>query len=802
MRFFSFYLLVSLSLNAQYNVTGTLMDDTGEPLAFANAVLYVAADSSFVTGATTELDGTFALSPPETGTYYLLASQIGLADYRSAPFTLNADSPNKNFSNLTLGASGGVNLAEVTVTATKPLFTREIDRTIVNVSGQPTAAGQTALEVLERSPGVIVDRVGGGINMLGKDGVRVMVNGRLNYMPPEALLSYLAGIPASNIIRLELITTPPADLDAEGNAGYIDIVLRRLPDEGLRGTYALTGGYGGGEVAQGSVNLTYRRGGLSTFANLSYARSAIPENSYLRRTVTGQEPETTDIAFDRDPLRNTINARLGADISLGTKTTLGLLLSGYTDRYDMEGLQTNRFGFATEPDTLLLTGVTEDNDWLHLQTGLTLTRQLVGGGSLSGGVDYLYYDNANPINYDLRYNSLEGNNLLRTQALSSGKDSPFGILVGRVDYERPLGRGTLSMGGKAVVADFENDVRLLREGLRDPGFSTLSTLDETIGAAYAQYRGSTGGDDGAGGIDYQFGLRYEHTATRLDEAAAGRLVDRTYGLLFPNASLGLALGERTKITAGYSRRIDRPAFTQLAPFVVFLDPRTNFGGNPALQPGIASGVELGITRGGLSLNLGYTHIDSAIAAFQPIYNAAIRAQVIQPLNLSEQQIYSATLGVPTNLTAWWKGRLNFTYTYTENTALVEGLSTTSSLGNLRIAGGQNFTLPGGDWTLGLSGFYAGRSLRGYVESLPIGTLNIALQHKFSSGASLTLGVDDALNTLEFRNETSLPQQGFFSERGFDPSRPTFKLSYSASFGNGRVKQLNRESAVEERGRVE
>jgi hypothetical protein len=792
--------LCTTALSAQYQVSGTVRDGAGEPLSFANAVLYDASDSTFVAGTTTDLDGQFVLAVSAAGSYYLLGSQIGLADYRSASFPLNKDNPSRTFPALTLDASGGVDLEAVTVTATKPLFTREIDRTIVNVADQPSTAGQTALEVLERSPGVIVDRVGGGINMLGKDGVRVMINGRLNYMPADALLSYLAGIPASNILRLELITTPPADLDAEGNAGYIDIVLRRLPDEGLRGTYALTGGYGGGEVVQGSLNLTYRRGGVSVFSNLSYARNAIPEASYLRRTISGENPETTDLFFDRDPLRTTVNARLGTDFTLGAKTTLGVLLSGYTDRYDMTGLQTNRFGLATVPDTLLRTEVVEDNNWLHGQAGLSLTRQLGKGGSLSGGVDYLYYTNDNPIGYALDYGPLEGGPSFRTQSLNSSKESPFGILVGKVDYSQPLAGGTFTLGAKAVLADFENDVRLLRDGRLDPGFSSLSTLDERIGAAYAQYRGATGGDGGRG-VEYQFGLRYELTDTELDEATEGRLVDRNYGLLFPNASLGFRIGELTKLTAGYSRRIDRPAFTQLAPFVVFLDPRTNFGGNPALQPGIANAIEVGITRSGLSLNLGYTTIDSAIAAFQPIYDAELRAQVIQPINLSDQRIYSANLGVPTNIAPWWKGRLNATYTHTENTTFIEGTSVTTRLGNFRIAGGQNFSLPG-NWTLGLSGFYSGRNLRGYVEALPLGTLNVALQKKLGNGASLTLGVDDALNTFEFRNETSIPAQRFYAERGYDPSRPTFKLSYSASFGNGRVKQVNRDSAAEERGRVQ
>ena len=131
---------------------------------------------------------------------------------------------------------------------------------------------------------------------------------------------------------------------------------------------------------------------------------------------------------------------------------------------------------------------------------------------------------------------------------------------------------------------------------------------------------------------------------------------------------------------------------------------------------------------------------------------------------------------------------------------MDGALLNSQRGNFRLAGGQNFTLPKG-WTLGLSGFIPDGTYGVYVEALSFATLNVALQNKLGNGANLTLSVDDALNTFEFRNETSIPTQNFFAEQGFDPSRPTFKVSYSASFVNGLDKQLNRESAAEEWGRT-
>lgn len=203
---------------AQLTITGSI-DEPGEaPAIYANVVLLAATDSAFVAGAVTDLDGGYTITAePAPGRYLLRASAIGFADAYSPIYV----SPDRNAYEpppLTLGTSA-TELATATVTAERPTIERLIDRTIVNVTNDATAVSQTALQVLERSPGVFVDRVGGNISMLGKDGVVVMINGRLNYMQPDAVLAFLAGIPASDIVRLELITTPQAELDAWRSLG-------------------------------------------------------------------------------------------------------------------------------------------------------------------------------------------------------------------------------------------------------------------------------------------------------------------------------------------------------------------------------------------------------------------------------------------------------------------------------------------------------------------------------------------------------------------------------------------------------
>src|SRR6185295_13060638 len=139
-----------------------------------------------------------------------------------------------------------VDLQQVNLQSRRPLIEQKIDRLVINVKNSITSAGSTALDVLERSPGVIVNRQANSISMSGKEGVMVMINGKISYMPVTALIDMLAGMNAGNIDRIELITTPPSSLDAQGNAGYINIVLSNNPDFGINGSFSATMGYGEG----------------------------------------------------------------------------------------------------------------------------------------------------------------------------------------------------------------------------------------------------------------------------------------------------------------------------------------------------------------------------------------------------------------------------------------------------------------------------------------------------------------------------------------------------------------------------
>ncbi len=794
---FYFFIGIAQLGYSQYRVSGTATDTSELPLAFANILLLQANDSTFVSGATSDDNGSFELNAKTPGDYIVTVSVLGFNTYTSSTFILSDSQSEKELGIVQL-TEGALALNEVQVVGSLPLIERKIDRLVVNVANKVNTAGSSALEILERSPGVVVNRQGNSIAMLGKEGVNVMVNGKLQYMPRDALFSYLQGMDADNIQSLELITTPPANLDAQGNAGYINLVLKKNPDEGFNGGYSLSAGYGRGETGNVSSNFNFRKNKINLFGSYSYLHNRQEQFTSLdRRTGTGMNFTETLLTSDRNPTRNNHNYRLGLDIQISEQTTIGVLFSGYGNNWDMHATNRTNIRPASAPDTLAISQNVEVNDWQHLQSNLNLTHNFENGATLNADFDYLVYDNQNPIIYDLRFQDETGN-ALSNQNLLSEKDTPFNILVGKLDYAVPVGEKTkLSVGVKYVTSDFENNVALSDKGVTLPNFTSISDLTENIFALYSQ-------------LDYQLsekttlkgGLRYEKSDTELNSTNGGNVVDRNLNNFFPSVYWNQKIGELSSFNLSYSRRINRPSFSDMAPFVIFLDPRTSFGGNAALRPALANTFQADYTRKSVSLSAQYTEEDFTIVGFQNRFDTTTNTQLIVPDNLGGQKTASLTLSFPIKVNDWWKMRYFSTVLWQESTT-VEDLGTfTFDQTNFRVNGNQTFTL-GNDYTAELSGFYQTRSLVGNVKFEPLGILNFGIQKKFKGGSRLAFNVSDIFNSLERIGITDLPEENIYIERAFDFSQRTFKLTYSATFGNkGVKKERNRKTgADEEKGRV-
>lgn len=783
-------LLTHLTIYAQQSIQGQLLDEADVPLSYASIMLLNTTDSTLIKGDLSTEEGSFELTNIAPDTYLLAVSMVGYDDYFSNHFTV--DDGDLNLGTIRM-SSGGLDLTEVEVVARKPLYEQRIDRLVVNVAQSITSTGNTALEVLERSPGVMVDRLGDGISISGRNGVVIMINNKVSQLPVSALIQLLSGMPADNIERIEIITTPPANFDAQGNAGIISIILKKNLDEGLNGNINLTAGYGVHEKYGGSINFNYRKGIVNVFGDYGYNfnHTAQEFTNYRAVTQNGSLLETDNVS-DRDPRTATQNARLGVDVQVSDNTVIGILTTyGHRD-WNMDAI--NTIDLLT--DQVLTERIVSTNDeinvWESYLANFNLQHTFGNEGRLSFDLDYAAYTNDNPTFYvNELFNTAE--ELISTNQLRVGKDTPIDIYVAKIDYSQALSEGlNLEVGLKGTSSIFDNDfsVENLVQGIwvSDDDFTAKFSLDEQIGAAYTALSWELSKK-----TSFKGGLRYEYTDSNLGTATEPDIVDRQYGNWFPSLFLTQNTGDNQELQLSYSRRINRPAYTQLAPFVIFLDPNTLLTGNVALQPDFTDAFRAGYRYKSWFLSLEYSYTDQAIAGFQPQIDPETNQQINSPTNLDSRQAVSANLSFPLQITPWWSSRSNLVGVYSRNEAdFDEGtvdITNTSLLANTT----HTFKLPA-DITMEISGYYLSPTVFGFIKSRPLGDINIGFQREVGkNGGTLRVNLSDVFLSGNYVAVGKVPELNIDYRGKYGFAERTLTVAYSRNFGNNKVKEARRRS---------
>lgn len=785
---------------SSYTISGLINEDSGNGMPFANVLLLKSTDSTLVKGAITLEDGTFKLESITNGNYLIMSSFVGFQSVYSSPFSLS-----KDYTVEKLVLAEGEQLNEVVVEYQKPLFEQKIDRMVINVENSIVSAGSSALEVLERAPGIVVNRQTNSISLVGKNGVVVvMINGRESYMPLSSLVQLLEGMSSDNIASIELITTPPANFDAEGNAGYINIVLKKQTDLGLNGSYSFSGGVGNGTTTSNNISFNYRKDRINLFGTYAFLRKEQGATFTFNKSFLNVNDILTNIATvsDRDPIQRNHNIRFGLDYQVSNKTIIGLLLFAYDNKWTMDALNDSQETENGVPSAFVELFNIERNQWKHFGSNINLKHNFEENKFISFNVDYLSWKDENPTVYINTF--FDGNgNFLKEELTNSDKTTPINIVVGNTDYSNQINdRLKLKTGIKASFSKFENDVSVKtfngQDFIEDPNFTDISNLDEKILAAYSS-------------IDYQLnektglklGLRYEHTDSQLNSNTEGKVVDRSFGELFPSAFISHKVNDTLSFNLSYSRRITRPTFPDMAPFIIFIDPTTFFSGNPALQPAISNSVKFDASYRSLLLSVQYSIEDESISRFQPKFDEESETLILNSVNLDKTKVFSVTLGLPIKIANWWKMQNNFIYLNTRIEDIIEGLPLIFEQNTLIINSSQSFTMTK-NLTSEININYYGPGISGNSKRDAIFGMNIGIQKKFNDKwGTLRFSVNDLWESVEGRYTTSIPEQNLNTINIFNSSNRTFKLTYSRSFGNRDLKsQRERETgAEEERQRV-
>lgn len=799
--FIGCFIFSSSLLFAQNTITGSVQDEAGNPIPFTNIILLNPNDSiTQIRGGLTDDAGRYQFENLIVKDYRILAYILGYNEVYTAAF--NAPS-NGKLELPIIRLSEGILMEGVEITGKKPAYQQEIDGLRINVENSIVSAGATALEVLERSPGVVVDRQNNRINLAGKEGVNVMIDGKLTYMPMSSLVQFLEGMSANNIHSIKLLTTPPAKYDAEGTGGYIDIQLKKRSDEGLNGSFSLSYGYGRGHVSSNNLNLNYRKNKLNLYGSYSFVlRGQEQVFETNRRVLKGAEEERQGTINKRDPAQYNHNLRFGLDYELNDKTVLGALVSTYDNKWTMDALSTNQVFLNNELTNIALSDHYERNQWQNLSTNLNLKHDLNDQSSLSFDVDYLKFYNENPTDYT---NSLlnGASQFLEETLIRSDKITPLDIYAGKVDYSKQWSEKIkLELGAKAVNSSFSNDVKVETFGSsgweQDPSLTSKSELSEQVLAAYASMDWKWDAKTNA-----KIGLRYEYSDSKLDAENEGRVVDRQFGKIFPTIFLSHQFSEHLGSNISYSRRITRPTFKDMAAFVYFSDPNTFFAGNPALQPALTDAVKLNVNRKNLFFSMEYSIQDSAIVRFQQRFDPVASRFIFRSENLKNSKTLAFTIGFPIQLTDWWNMRTNAVYYLQENNGYLDNQLIQFKGNYFQFNSNQSFKLPL-DFTSELTFFYVGPRLAGISQLGAMYRLDFGIQKKLNdNGETLRFNIRDVLNSFELIATSDILSQNVFFEDNFDFSNTTFSLSYSRSFGNKKLKAARKREtgAAEEQGRM-
>jgi iron complex outermembrane receptor protein len=802
-------LLVTAGLSAAYaqpakssaKITGALLDEKGKPMDYATVTLLNATDSSVVKGTLSNDAGTYAFDHINTGTYIIKATVVGYEKTASKPFTVT-DGAVVTVPELKMQQASHA-LNAITITASKPLIEHKIDRTVMNVENSVLAAGNTALEILERAPGVSVDK-DDNISLKGKQGVTVMINDKLTYLTSTQLATLLRSTDGTTIQSIEIITNPSAKYDAAGNSGIINIKLKKNKQSGTNGSVTLGAAYGATFKDNGTVTLNHKEGNLNVFGSFSHDDRKREHTLNIKRIVTDSTGAKTYFnQFSSIPNDNHNNSyRLGADYDISSKNTIGFLVNGYFNKEQDDNA--NKTYIGTQPNvvnsyqtTTSQINQTYNNIALNLNDRYKID---TAGQELAIDLDYSKFKNNSNAHYDTYFYLPDGSSMAPPVFLRNQTPSVITIRTAKVDYTYPINK-ILKLETGFKLSDVKTDNNLQAQKQVNGSFINDTTLTnrfvytEKVDAVYVNL------SQNYKNFSIQTGLRGEYTSSIGNLITNNQVVKRHYFDLFPSVFINQTLNDKNELGLSYSRRIDRPGYDALNPFVYYLDQYTYEKGNPFLNPQYTNNFEFNYTYNkSITLTLGYSHTSDAITQIlltDPISKATYQTN----LNLQSQNNYNVNLYAPYTITKWWEGNVNITGFYLKfKTDTLLGGKLDNGRAAYQIRTTQTFKIAKG-YKAELSSYYNSAMTYGIFNIKPQYANDLGISHSFADKkANIKLSMSDIFNTR--RNDvTSYYQANDLDIKQKNESRIT-RLTFTYNFGNNKIKVRQHQSgADDEKGRV-
>jgi hypothetical protein len=787
-------------------VNGTVLS-AQKPVDAASVSLLRAKDSVVVKLAVSDKTGTFELENIRQGKYLVSVQAAGHARFYSEVFDISTVNANYTIKNIALKAASK-ELAGVTVSSSKPLIEQKIDRTIVNVEASVTNTGSTAMDVLEKSPGISVDK-DGNISLKGKQGVQVFIDGRPTYLSGQDLANMLKNMQSSQLDQLEIMTNPPAKYDAAGNSGIINIKTKKNKQFGYNGS--VTAGYGQGVYPRTneSVNMNYRNGSINLFGNISYAYNENYQVLTIQRKFYDAVTKNLSSNFNQvNNLHNSsqnLNSKIGMDYFASKKTTFGIVLTGNSNPNDFSSR--GNINIA-DPNQVLLsqTRAFSDNkeSWKNFSSNFNMRHTIdTTGSEITADLDYIRYNSSVSQNVTNSYFDPSGAVLAgsRPDTLLGNLPQLIDIYSAKVDYIKPLKKGAkFEAGLKTSFVKTDNnawyDSLINNKLVHDFGRSNHFIYKENINAAYANLSGNISKK-----LSGQLGLRLEQTHAEGNQVTSAITFTRDYIQLFPTVYLQYQANTKNSFVINYGKRIGRPNYADLNPFVTFLDRYTFQQGNPNLLPQFSHNIELTHTYNGfLTTTLNYTKTTDII---QDVFeqNTALNQTYIKKSNIANQRQYGLSVNAFVNVTKWWSNNFYANVFNNQFQGIVNGEAVNINASTAMFNATEQFKFKNG-WGAEASGFYRTPSIEGILKVYGFGAMNLGMSKQLlKNKASLKLSIKDVLWTQKFKAESELNNVNAQFQQYRDSRVVNISFTYRFSKGKVSNTQQKRGGASEEASRV-
>ncbi len=794
-------------------IQGSVTAESGKGLEAATVSLLRAKDTLLIKVAVSDQSGTFEFDQLQEGNYLLRITAVGYRQVLHNGISITASKPVITIPSIQL-SSAGQSLDEVTITAKKPLIENKIDRMVVNVEAAPTNAGATAMEVLEKSPGVSVNN-DGVVSLRGKQGVIVMMDGKPTYLSPADLANLLKNMPASALDQIEIMTNPPAKYDASGNSGIINIKTKKSKTDGFNGSITLGGTLGFFKRQQdlftpfktsNSINLNYRKGKLNLFGNYTFNyREGKGELSLDRRL------------YEKNGSLNSISSSYTTFNFRNNNHTLKFGLDYYLDKKNVFGVVLNGFGFFGRPTPYNVQAITRPDDSVENVLESNTINQFdffnysgnfnykhsfdSAGHELTVDLDYIGYSNHAKMLLGTNVYDDFGGHKVGSLVLKGDIPSSIDIFSIKADYTYPMPRDMrLDAGFKSSFVRNNNEVGYERQEMdggvpvwKPDARSNHFIYQENINAAYASVNKKWKKWSG------QFGLRLEQTTAKGNQVTLDSAFTRNYTNLFPTAYVNYEFNKDHSLTISYGRRIDRPNYQDLNPFIWFLDSLTYRQGNPYLMPQFTNNFELKHTfRSKYTATLNYTVTNDVITNLQE-QNTAQRTTFSIPKNVAKLRNVGLAISAPLKPVSWWTANLSLnvfnnrftgvyfnSYTGTNDPIDLEQTTYFINLSN-------TFTLPK-SWSLEVSGFYNSKNIDWLTIGDPMYFLNIGAQKTIMKGkGTLRANFRDPFHWQKYSGHTLYSDIDMRIKNRWD--NRSFTATFSYRFGKSTVAQARKRNSA-------